>query len=215
MAAGLKSSTLELLKRFNRAFPEFYEQFVSSEIQLQNLRLAYKLYKTRRVVIDIKPEGSKSALHFAYRNQSFLLSDIFGVLAAYGLTIDEAIKAVEGANSNAAAGFYAENGQEYLIQGIGRITTVDDIAEAVVAIKHGQPVLIRHIAEVALGTAPVRGVGSTRGKPAVVLGIQRTAFEAGFREGGQHGLDHRRVGRRGPRSGRSPRSRRGAGRSRR
>lgn len=94
-------------------------------------------------------------------------------LAAYGLTIDEAIKAVEGANSNAAAGFYAENGQEYLIQGIGRITTVDDIAEAVVAIKHGQPVLIRHIAEVALGTAPVRGVGSTRGKPAVVLGIQR------------------------------------------
>ncbi|MHB1428688.1 MAG: efflux RND transporter permease subunit [Rhodocyclaceae bacterium] len=94
-------------------------------------------------------------------------------LAAYGLTIDEAIKAVEGANSNAAAGYYAENGQEYLIQGIGRITKVDDIAEAVVAIKHGQPVLIRHIADVALGTAPVRGVGSTRGKPAVVLGVQR------------------------------------------
>ncbi|MBI5938015.1 MAG: efflux RND transporter permease subunit [Betaproteobacteria bacterium] len=94
-------------------------------------------------------------------------------LAAYGLTIDEAIKAVEGANSNAAAGYYAENGQEYLIQGIGRITRTKDIAEAVVAIKHGQPVLIRHIAEVALGTAPVRGVGSTRGKPAVVLGIQR------------------------------------------
>jgi hypothetical protein len=87
MASGLKSSTLELLKRFNRAFPHFYEQFVSSEIQLQNLRLAYQLYKTRRAVIDVKPEGSKSALYFAYRNQSFLLSDIFGVLAAYGLTI--------------------------------------------------------------------------------------------------------------------------------
>jgi len=87
MAPGLKSSTLELLKRFNRAFPQFYEQFVSSEIQLQNLRLAYRLYKTKRVVIELKPEGSKSALNFAYRNQSFLLSDIFGVLAAYGLTI--------------------------------------------------------------------------------------------------------------------------------
>ncbi|HEY9861997.1 MAG TPA: hypothetical protein V6D16_21050, partial [Candidatus Obscuribacterales bacterium] len=87
MASGLKSSTLELLKRFNRAFPQFYEQFVSSEIQLQNLRLAYQLYKTKQAVIELKPEGSKSALHFAYRNQSFLLSDIFGVLAAYGLTI--------------------------------------------------------------------------------------------------------------------------------
>jgi hypothetical protein len=87
MTVGLKPSTVDLLKRFNRAFPEFYEQFVSSEIQLQNLRLAYQLYKQRNAVIDIKSEGTKSALHFAYRNQSFLLSDIFGVLAAYGLTI--------------------------------------------------------------------------------------------------------------------------------
>jgi CzcA family heavy metal efflux pump len=94
-------------------------------------------------------------------------------LAAYGLTIDEVVKAVDGANSNAAAGFYAENGQEYLIQGIGRITQVDDVAEAVVAMKNGQPVLVRHIADVAVGIAPVRGIGSTRGKPAVVLGIQR------------------------------------------
>lgn len=87
MAPGLKTSTVELLKRFNRAFPQFYDQFVSSEIQLQNLRLAYQLYKSKEAIIEMKPEGNKSALHFAYRNQSFLLSDIFGVLLAYGLTI--------------------------------------------------------------------------------------------------------------------------------
>ncbi|NEO97603.1 MAG: hypothetical protein F6K58_02600 [Symploca sp. SIO2E9] len=87
MAAVWKSFKLEVLKRLNRAFPDFYEQFVSSEIQLQNLNLAYQLYKTKCAVIEIKPSGSKSVLHFAYRNQSFLLSDIFGVLAAYGLTI--------------------------------------------------------------------------------------------------------------------------------
>ncbi|CAG0972068.1 partial Cobalt-zinc-cadmium resistance protein CzcA, partial [Burkholderiales bacterium] len=74
-------------------------------------------------------------------------------LAAYGLTIDEVVKAAGGANRNAAAGFYAENGQEYLIQGIGRVRTVEDIAEAVVAVKNGQPVLLRHVAEVGLGTA--------------------------------------------------------------
>ncbi len=87
MSSGLRSSTLELLKRFNTGFPQFYEQFVSSEIQLQNLKLAYQLYQTRQAVIEIRPEGSKSVLYFAYRNQSFLLNDIFGVLAAYGLTI--------------------------------------------------------------------------------------------------------------------------------
>ncbi|HIK46459.1 MAG TPA: hypothetical protein IGR64_16495 [Leptolyngbyaceae cyanobacterium M65_K2018_010] len=87
MAVGLNPSTVELLKRFNRSFPQFYEQFVSSEIQLQNLRLAYQLYKQQKAVIEIKPEGQKSTLYFVYRNQSFLLNDIFGVLAAYGLTI--------------------------------------------------------------------------------------------------------------------------------
>lgn len=94
-------------------------------------------------------------------------------LAVYGLTIDQVMKAVEGANSNAAAGFYTQAGQEYSIQGIGRVRTVEDIGEAVIAMKDGQPVLIRHIAEVALGNAVKRGIGSTNGKPAVVLGIQR------------------------------------------
>ena len=87
MAPGLKSSTLELLKRFNEAFPQFYQQFVSSDIQLQNLKLAYLFYRSKKAVIYLKSESSKSALYFSDRNQSFLLSDIFGVLAAYGLTI--------------------------------------------------------------------------------------------------------------------------------
>jgi hypothetical protein len=87
MAAGLKPSTLELLKRFNRSFPQFYEQFVSNDIQLQNLQLAHKLYKTKQAAIEIKSEGNKSALYFVYRNQSYLLSDIFGILTAYGLTM--------------------------------------------------------------------------------------------------------------------------------
>jgi hypothetical protein len=87
MTTGLKTATIELLKRFNASFPKFYEQFVTSEVQLQNLKLAYQLYQTQQAVIEIRTEGSKSALYFAYRNQSFLLNDIFGVLAAYGLTI--------------------------------------------------------------------------------------------------------------------------------
>ncbi|MDE5110340.1 MAG: hypothetical protein O4753_03365, partial [Trichodesmium sp. St7_bin2_1] len=60
---------------------------VSSDIQLQNLKLAYLFYRSKKAVIYLKSESSKSALYFSDRNQSFLLSDIFGVLAAYGLTI--------------------------------------------------------------------------------------------------------------------------------
>lgn len=87
MAVGLTPSTLEHLKRFNRSFPQFYEQFVSNDLQLQHLQLAHRLYQTRRAVIEFTTEGGKTALNFAYRNSEMLLSDIFGVLATYRLTI--------------------------------------------------------------------------------------------------------------------------------
>ncbi len=56
-------------------------------MQLQHRPLAHRLYQTKRAVIEFKTEAGKTVLNFAYRNQSFLLGDIFGVLAAYGLTI--------------------------------------------------------------------------------------------------------------------------------
>lgn len=94
-------------------------------------------------------------------------------LAAYGLTLDQVMQSLRDSNQNASAGFYVESGQEYLIQGLGRINVLDDIANTVVAVKDGQPVLVRHIAEVGIGAAPKRGIGSHNGKPAVVLGIQK------------------------------------------
>ncbi len=86
MSSSLKPSTQEKLKRFNLLFPPFYEQFVSSDIQLENLKLAYKLYKTRQAVIWTDQDGEKTAIHFAAPNQPSLFRDVFGVLAAYNLT---------------------------------------------------------------------------------------------------------------------------------
>jgi CzcA family heavy metal efflux pump len=94
-------------------------------------------------------------------------------LAAYGLTVDEVARALRDANQNTSAGFMVEGGQEYLIQGLGRIEVLDDIADTFVARRNGQPILVRHVAKVDIGPAPTRGIGSHNGKPAVVLGIQK------------------------------------------
>jgi len=94
-------------------------------------------------------------------------------LAAYGLTVDAVATALRDANQNTSAGFMVEGGQEYLIQGLGRIEVLNDIADTVVARRNSQPVLVRHVAEVDIGPAPTRGVGSHNGQPAVVLGIQK------------------------------------------
>jgi CzcA family heavy metal efflux pump len=94
-------------------------------------------------------------------------------LADHGLTLHDVMQALRDANRNASAGFYVESGQEYLIQGLGRIAVPEDIGDTVVAVRAGQPVLVRHVAEVGIGAAPKRGVGSHNGRPAVVLGVQK------------------------------------------
>lgn len=94
-------------------------------------------------------------------------------LAVYGLTVDEVAGALHDANLNTSAGFVVDGGQEYLIQGLGRIEVLNDIADTVVSRRGGQPVLVRHVATVDIGPAPTRGVGSHNGRPAVVLGIQK------------------------------------------
>lgn len=94
-------------------------------------------------------------------------------LSLYGLTFEQVIDAVRKANKNSSAGFVQQGGQEYLIRGLGRTRTIDEIARTVVTLRKGLPVLVRDVAEVAVGPALKRGTGSHNGKPAVVVGIQK------------------------------------------
>lgn len=94
-------------------------------------------------------------------------------LSTYGVTVDQVLKALRDTNQNAPAGFYLEGGQEYLIQGVGRVRRPDDIGETVVTVRNGQPVLIRHLGEVGIGVGVVRGTGSHNAKSAVILAIQK------------------------------------------
>lgn len=94
-------------------------------------------------------------------------------LSAYGISLNQLREAVGESNANAAAGFVTENRQEYLIQGLGRIHTVEDIGEAVITEREGTPVLVRDVAQVVIGPAPRRGTAAYNGNAAVVLGIQK------------------------------------------
>ena len=94
-------------------------------------------------------------------------------LASYGVTVDAVLQSLRETNQNAPAGFYKEGGQEYLIQGVGRAQTPSDIGETVVAMRNGQPVLVRHLGEVAIGAGVKRGTGAHNGKPAVIFAIQK------------------------------------------
>lgn len=94
-------------------------------------------------------------------------------LAAYGITSDAVVRALEQSNGNVSAGFINQGGQEYLIQGIGRARTPEDVGETLVALRGNDPVLVRHVGDVRIGAALRRGEGSFNGSSAVILGVQK------------------------------------------
>ncbi|MFB3779591.1 MAG: efflux RND transporter permease subunit [Bryobacteraceae bacterium] len=94
-------------------------------------------------------------------------------LRSYGLTVAQVEEALRQSNRNTSAGFRVASGQEYLIQGIGRVTRTEDIADTVLASRDGTPILVRDVAEVRIGEALKRGEGSHDAVPAVIIGIQK------------------------------------------
>ncbi len=94
-------------------------------------------------------------------------------LAHHGLTLASVERAVADSNRNTSAGFRVAGGQEYLVQGLGRLATVDDLAATVIAVRDGRPVLVRDVATVRVGEAIKRGEGSHNASPAIVIGVQK------------------------------------------
>src|SRR5215204_2712895 len=101
-----------------------------------------------------------------------VLADPARMLAA-GVTLEEVVRAAEGSNENASGGVYMDKGQEYVIRGIGRVQSADDIAKTVVSVRGGIPVLLSQVADVRVGAAPKYGDGSVNAKPGVVLAVQK------------------------------------------
>jgi len=106
-------------------------------------------------------------------------------LQAYGITLTRLINVLTDANENVSAGVINQHGSEWLVTGIGRIQSLEDIRNVVLSERNGVPVLVKDIAQVQIGAAPKRGDASANAKSAVVLGIQydRTDQKVGSRAG--------------------------------
>ena len=74
-------------------------------------------------------------------------------LAGAGLSIDDVSSALSSNNSNAGGGFISEGGQFFYIRGLGRVATLEDIGNIVIAVKNSVPVLIKDIGSVQIGYA--------------------------------------------------------------
>jgi len=94
-------------------------------------------------------------------------------MAELGITHEQLTGALKGYAANTSGGFLELNGREYLIRHLGRTSRLDDLKNLALAARHGQPVLLRQIADVTFAPAIKRGDAGFEGKPAVILGIQK------------------------------------------
>ena len=94
-------------------------------------------------------------------------------LQAVGVSLAEVEAALKNFGGNTAGGFVDAGGREYLIRNIGRTTRLVDLQNQPVATRNGQPILLRQVASVTFAPGVKRGDASFKGKPAVILSVQK------------------------------------------
>ena len=94
-------------------------------------------------------------------------------LEVYGIGVTQIADAIRSANENVPAGFIENSGTEYLVSGIGRFSSPEDIAKLTLETRDGVPVQIRDLGTVKIGAHPSRGAATIQGEAGVIIGIQK------------------------------------------
>lgn len=104
-----------------------------------------------------------------YKQYQVLASPI--KMKHYNVTLAELLKASSEANGNSSGGFINQYGNEYIVKGMGRTNSVDELGKTVIKRENGNPIKIEDVADIKIGAAPKIGDGSFMGEPAVILTI--------------------------------------------
>jgi len=89
-------------------------------------------------------------------------------LLAFGVSMEDVVKALERSNATVGAGYLERNGEQYLVRAPGQLASLEDIEGVVVAERAGVPVTVRNLAEVALGKQLRTGAATRDGKETVL-----------------------------------------------
>lgn len=92
----------------------------------------------------------------------------------YNVTIDDVETALAAGNLNVTGGYLQDGPRELLVRGLGRVHSLDDIKQIVVADRpDGRSIRIAELASVVEGPQVKRGDSAVNGHPAVILTIQK------------------------------------------
>jgi len=94
-------------------------------------------------------------------------------LKQYNVSLNQVVEATEAANVISGGGYLLAEDREYLIRGIGRIKSIEELGDSVITQNDGIPVYLKDIAKIKLGPAFKRSYGSVNGKEAVYVVVNK------------------------------------------
>jgi cobalt-zinc-cadmium resistance protein CzcA len=146
-------------------FQYLVESDSASLIELKNLQeyTIKPLLRTIPGVADVSAWGGMV--------QQFLVEVDPHRLAGYGLTLEDVQRALGENNGNFGAGYIETRGERLTVRGLGRFANETDIEHSVVATRTGgTPILVRDVAQVAVGGMPREGAVSRDGRGEALSG---------------------------------------------
>lgn len=134
---------------------------------------AFAEFELRNEILSVKGVAQVSAIGGELPEYQVLVDP--SRLALFGLTIDDIVESASHAHSTASGGYLPHfDSQEIPIRQESRVANTSDLAQTLVHLQNGRPILLGEVAEVRLGAAPRRGTASEGGAPAVILSIQKS-----------------------------------------
>jgi len=92
-------------------------------------------------------------------------------LQKYDLTLRAVMEAIAGNNANVGGGYIEHAGEQYVVRGLGLVTDVAEIEDAIVTAHEGAPIHVRDLGTVRVGPAIRQGAVTRDGRGEVVTGI--------------------------------------------
>lgn len=92
-------------------------------------------------------------------------------LSNYNLSPLEVYEAVSKSNINVGGDVIESGSQAYVVRGVGLLESIEDIENILIEVEGTNPVLVKHVAEVALSAKPRLGIASLQNEEDLVEGI--------------------------------------------
>ncbi len=93
------------------------------------------------------------------------------LLLKFNLDLEDIVDALEKNNRNVGGGRVTVSGQDLLVHGVGRVSSIPEIEAIQVASSGGTPIRVKEIATVRIGSELRRGAVTANGQGEVVLGL--------------------------------------------